>query len=111
MIALSDLPKPSGERRDRTTGPRADPCEGVATPIQPGDSRPPGQGPGFYPNPHPETLSPGLWIIHVPGGSAFALNAVGALSRAAVERAPGPSREVFERIRDAFIAASPDYGE
>jgi hypothetical protein len=40
----SKLPQPSGERPNRTTGRRADPREGVATPSQPGDTRPPGQG-------------------------------------------------------------------
>jgi hypothetical protein len=38
------LPQPSGERPTGQSPRRVDPCEGVAAPSQPGDSRPPGQG-------------------------------------------------------------------
>lgn len=46
--------------------------------------------------------------LHVRGGGAFALNAVGTLTQLAVERPPGPVRDVLERIRDAFVEASPE---
>lgn len=63
---------------------------------------------GFYSG-QPGQL--GAWVVQVRGGSAFALNAVAALSQVIAARPPGPSRDVFERIREAFIEASPDYGE
>jgi hypothetical protein len=63
-------------------------------------------GPGFAPGQGGEV---GTWVLHVRGGGAFALNAVAALSQVIATRPPGPSRDVFERICEAFIEASPDY--
>jgi hypothetical protein len=86
----------AGEERAMTPSPEREPLP--TSPIV-----------GYHSGNTSEDL--GAWIIQIPGGPAFAFNAVAVLSRAAAERAPGPSRDVFEQIRDAFIEASPDYGD
>jgi len=50
----------------------------------------------------------GRWVISVPGGPSFAANAIVALSCKATETYPGPARDCFERIRDAFVEARGD---
>lgn len=48
----------------------------------------------------------GRWVISIPGGHAFASNAIVALSvRASALPPRSPARECFERIRDAFVDA------
>ena len=59
---------------------------------------------GFHPAPDGAL---GVWIVEIPGRGGFARDAVLVLTQLAVERPPGPAREVLERIRDAFIEASP----
>jgi hypothetical protein len=48
----------------------------------------------------------GMWTIQIPGGLAFAANAIAALTMIAAERQPdSPTRDVLERIHSALLEA------
>jgi hypothetical protein len=45
------------------------------------------------------------WLIRIPGGPAFATNAVVALKASAASRIPGPTQDIFYALAAAFEEA------